>query len=629
MTPPGDSGARRARAKQAWLSFLKTRAPFEGPTSSSDAQELDDELAVLGEVVAVARRQRNARVAWPCRLPVEVLAMILLEVKIIWSPEMTRMTERDLEEDEEFRAFDPSKWCSHQTRKRGPGVLGWLNATYVCSALREVALALPSLWCDIECSELHPNFRDIVEARSANQPLRYDLDFDGDTLKRSIDFTQMWLTPSACSHLRSLRLGDIHKESLQEIIGSIPYLPELKEFSLGLWNYAEELLVDVKLPLASPHQLSRLSFQDCMPPLSSPMFSSEITHLSFSWTSTSRAPVVLVDDILDMICSLPQLEQLRLSCTPASDDTAISDAPTSATRRRLLPPTFRRLECVLGDENDGVHSAFEILTRIKFSRGVEVVLLDSNEYDYYYTWGDEGTQIASRLVRLANMACCVNCDLHRSCWGLLLTVAEAYILLGDDVSWSTEHLRSPDDTRSWTTDRADSSLIRIGRNACYNDKVTAGDLDGLAQLLPLETLAYFTLSGTIIRRLSEKHQEDRIQIVEKLLSAPGIRHLAIAIIAQAATLLEKLVRTVHKHDDCASIPLPSLESIHLYVDAKVDDFDDPGTKDALAPVFSALVAAVNSRQHCNKAVREIRVDRKVWAMYSWEEGLHGTSVVVV
>ncbi|VDC01158.1 unnamed protein product [Peniophora sp. CBMAI 1063] len=618
-------GTNRTQAKQAWVSLLDTRMPLKDPVSSSDAQELDNELAVLDEVVVLARRRRNARIAWPCKLPAEVLGIILLDVKSGWGPKMTRMSERELEEDYNFRQEYPSKWSYHQTLKKGHNVRGWLNTTHVCSSLREVALALPSLWCDIECSELPSNYRDFIEARSAGQPLHYILDYNDDILQNSIHYTQEWLTPSACNHLHRLKLHRIDENYLRKITRSIPSLPQLSEFSLSL-STDEDVpakLVDIKLPIASPHQLSRLSFGNCIPPLSSPMFSPGITHLSFSWTSSSGASIPAIDDILDMLCSLPRLEQLRLSRVPAGGGTAISDAPASPPRRRSLPPTFRRLECLMEKNGYRVHSALDVLSRLEFARGVEVDLNDHNRADVRWFPDDDITNLA----RLAHAAYGANRDLQQSPWGLLLTFGKACMLLGDDISWSTERLRSPDDMYHLYKERTTNSLTSIARIPDKAD-LRPGDLIGLCELLPLKSLASLSLDGDALYRLFNDSITEFAHVVEKLFSAPAISHLAVAMTTDAARLFGKLIEDPKQNDRASAALLPALETVYLYVDAATDGLDDAPSAESLAPVFSSLVAAVNSRQDRTKAVREVRMDRKVWAMYSWE-ALHGANVVVV
>lgn len=123
---------RSAQRRLLWLATLDSGFPPEGHIPSNPtAQELDDELQLVDEIALLAKRRRNAHVAWPCKLPFEVLAMILAEIKQVWNTHMTRLTkveERRQEFGPEWRKSD----CTHYRD------LGWLNATFVCHRLRKV-----------------------------------------------------------------------------------------------------------------------------------------------------------------------------------------------------------------------------------------------------------------------------------------------------------------------------------------------------------------------------------------------------------------------------------------------------------------------------------------------------------
>lgn len=159
MSPDvSDMAERTAQAKLAWFSLLDSRIPPEGHGSSGcNAPELDVELQVLDELVLSARRRRNAHVAWPCKLPFEVLAMILAQVKGVWSTRMTYLSEVEKQDIE--NEYDNNDWRkvlkeNYDARRD----LGWLNVTYVCNRFRKVLLSSSRaylfyvLMCNIGCT---------------------------------------------------------------------------------------------------------------------------------------------------------------------------------------------------------------------------------------------------------------------------------------------------------------------------------------------------------------------------------------------------------------------------------------------------------------------------------------------
>ncbi|KZV64025.1 hypothetical protein PENSPDRAFT_656882 [Peniophora sp. CONT] len=201
--------ADNEQGKVVWLSFINSRIPPEGHTLSSDiARNLDDELQLVDEFAALAKRRRNAYTSRLCRLPVEVLTAILIEVKHTWKPELIQRPLPESKDDwyelaVEYR-FKPREQILEQFDVDLVARLGWMNATYVCSIMRQVALASPSLWCEIDCHEYTAPFHNLIESRSAGRLLKLSFNFDWGKGARWYDLTRRWFTPSILARLQSL-----------------------------------------------------------------------------------------------------------------------------------------------------------------------------------------------------------------------------------------------------------------------------------------------------------------------------------------------------------------------------------------------------------------------------------------
>lgn len=139
MPPSAGDMADNEQGKLVWLSFIDSRIPPEGHKLSSDVKRnLDDELRLVAEFTALARRRRNAYASRLCRLPVEVLAAILTEVKNAWRTDMTPRPEYY----EHARADADAKSLGTSLRSIRADLVtcfGWLNATFVCSIIRKVS----------------------------------------------------------------------------------------------------------------------------------------------------------------------------------------------------------------------------------------------------------------------------------------------------------------------------------------------------------------------------------------------------------------------------------------------------------------------------------------------------------
>ncbi|KZV64026.1 hypothetical protein PENSPDRAFT_757560 [Peniophora sp. CONT] len=613
MSPnESDMEERAAQAKFAWFSLLDSRIPPEGHGSSGcGPAELDVELQVLDELVLSARRRRNAHVAWPCKLPFEVLALILAEVKRAWGTSMTRYTEEDELNMEDFHGDD---WRTIvNTAERNHVSLGWLNVTFVCDQIRKVALASPSLWSEIECSQITLSFKDEMVLRSAEQPLHLALDYDYDSLERCIEWTGRWLTPAICSRLRSLELRNF-SEDIHKIFESMHILSKLTGVTLqcarNAYDTIPRTILNVELPLTSPQLLSRLTFIDCFPPASNSMFSSHVTDLTLSFTMLANSPSVpSVDELLWALSSLTQLERLRL-------DNVLRKIDQSSSTVHTLPPSFRKLEYRVGSQRLAFAPVVDLMTRIELPRGVQVIL-------GYDVDGDDGGCIdgISDFARDVGATFRATRTLPGSPWSLHLAHHEAHVLLGDEYPT----LQSMADTLS--VDGITTTDSRICLSRLSTTHLTIGDLNGLFQLLPLSHLSSLSLDKQTIETLSSESDSDeedraRRQMIDKLLTAPALRHLLLSMgwSINATHLFAKLAEV--RNQDGRDIPLvfPLLETLTIGVEIQlgVDGDVESRAKELLAPISAALDTVVNARRNCARPVSEARIERRLKYTYAWE-----------
>ncbi|VDC01169.1 unnamed protein product [Peniophora sp. CBMAI 1063] len=606
-----------AHAKATWLSVLDARIPPEGHILSPDsAGKVDDEMKLLDEITVIAKRRRNGHVSWLCRLPVEVIALILTEVKGSWEPGMIGRpppsTSTDLREHDVFWGLE-AKLPLSESRKATHDRLGWLNVTFVCTMLRKVALALPSLWCDINCHTYALPFQQIFEKRSAGQPLRLLLKFCADDV--SIAWAQKWLTSSTCPRLHGLEVSDCSATTFVDLMASLPILPNLTDISLSLLRLPPG--VDMKFPLASPQQLSHLSFRDCFPIPPNPVYSPRLTHLTLSsslWANHTRVPSI--KDLINILSSATGLEHLRLEHVPKARLRKHERPPPYGFP---LPSSFRKLECLVSED---VVPATDFLNCVQIPYGVEVVL----ETDSLSDKSEHCMVGISDFARLVDVAFKASQSTHDSPWSLVLTLREAYLLRGDKKF--IPGVRSLADLNPRMISARSGMLTRATRP--LGSELTDGDLNGLFQLLPVENLTSLTISEDMTDAFFADDFSFLTQSVNRVFAAPAVRHLTVELTANTTHIFAKLAQTHVEDARNNAVVFPFLKTIGIIVgsNAPVESDDNSHLQESLAPVFAAMAAAVNARQHCSVPIDELRVDRELRTFYAWES-VTGARVVMV
>lgn len=313
--------------------------------------------------------------------------------------------------------------------------------------------------------------------------------------------------------------------------------------------------------------------------------------------------------------SLEQL-QLRLQHVPHAQTETHSRARPS---RLPLPPSFRKLECMVDQD---VVPVTTFMSSIELPSGVEVRIRNASHYD------DPSNCIAgisdfARIAHLAFKAARMSLD---SPWSLLLTHYESYILLGDERL--AYRLRLPD-VLSRDGPSTNNTLIRMARPS--EARLTISDLNGIFNLFPLARLQTLMLSGEMMDILFSFADDapKYVRLINKLMNAPAIRHLALDLTTDAILLFNKLaeVRVQEDRTTTTARVFPFLETITISLDGRCCE-DDPLLKDALAPAFIALGAAVDARRQCANLVHEICVDRRLKFMWPWEIMTETTIVTV-
>ncbi|VDC01168.1 unnamed protein product [Peniophora sp. CBMAI 1063] len=586
-----------SQAKLASISYLDSCIPPEGATlSPSRVPELDHELLVLEEQILLARRRRNAHVSGLYKLPPEVLAIICINLKHVWLDDFGPR----LLEDEDEPDVDPVY------------VLGWLNITHVCNRLREVALQLPSLWCDVECHRYPSGFRTAFESRSGDLPLRYSFDYDELELGQEFDqfesrghWTRQWLTPTACNRLHCLEIISHPFFNLGDIAANFPVLPFVTDCTLVSECLEDPVYFDheeVDLPFASPEQLSRLVLRGVFPSPSNLVFSSSITHLTLEARQKPHIPTI--EKLLDMLSPLLQLQYLRLDRVPTEP------AQLATTTHLPLPKAFRRLE-YLG----WMVPFIDLLSRIVLPPSCTINFKEDDLYRRPEGAG-KGAADFARLVHTVRAAVAVPDDTP---WTALLDSSAVNIIFGEDRS--PRQYSSPADMPS----AARSSSGDILTSLAYSHSLprTHGHIASILDELPLAHLTSLGI-GWVDDCPDHDTPECHLDVVfEKVrATAPNIRHLGLQSMPHALDVLKELAKT-HVLDDSSTIPstFPSLQAITFGVDTYVSEED-------IALVQEALTAVVDTYKLCQRPLHELRIQRQFRSLCPWEAAI-GTSVVFV
>ncbi|KZV67371.1 hypothetical protein PENSPDRAFT_754962 [Peniophora sp. CONT] len=286
MSEPGTHATHRQSARDAWDVFLRSR--FNAAVTGVDL--LDVEIEVLQEQLSSARRQRNARNK-ACKLPAEVLTSIFMCAQTVWKPSKPRPKKPD-EGDALYGA-------------------GWMVVTRVCSSWRNVALSTPSLWCDLDCLNLHPD--SVMDIVSRSRALPLSLAINGSASKAELEG---WLCGPVNRRIKRLVITSCPRPNLFNWIMLLyPAMPSLEALKISLAterdsNPKHRLLPAEFLAGSCPPRLMELHLQGVLCSWDSPLLSPTLTSLSLA-TNDVQDPL-RPNKVINILVSLVNLRSLVL-----------------------------------------------------------------------------------------------------------------------------------------------------------------------------------------------------------------------------------------------------------------------------------------------------------------------------
>ncbi|VDC01172.1 unnamed protein product [Peniophora sp. CBMAI 1063] len=569
------------QARLAWDGFMTSR--FQSGRGVR-LNELDHELKLLEEFSVRAKAQRNAHVG-PCKLPNEILCHIFGLLCQTWPPHKTRdagSTSKSNRYNDGEVAYDHA----------------WIKITHVCSLWRRVALSTPSLWCDVDCANLAPGFRETVLERSVDQPISLRIDYnDCPGHLSAAGWTQLWTERRTCKRLRSLELLNIQPDGGEDLHGILHHLqamPSLEEINITRLspydNDSEPLPIRAHLPEAS--SIARVCFGDCLPPLSSPIFSRALTHLTLKISDFQTPELVPTpDDMLNLLASLNSLQELQLAQLPVSPP---QEPPSEHMDRHTLtlPACFGVLAYRVNDHNGSLASAIEFIPRLRIPRhsAIQIEMIQENE--------NEDEEDDARFVRVVS-AVVQSIDMQDCAFALLIDKWDLSIGFGDG------ELEPLETGSEWP-------FILIERIEGHG-----GNVMGVLDVLPLANLTFLTLASWCLDHFFPPGQPSPAA----LLAARGVRHIAIQVPNKLETsFFEALCQTSADQSAATMLLFPALETITVHWRKAMDKYltTTNGKPDILQTLFSGIDVALATRELHGTPIREVRVDRRFKTYYSWK-----------
>ncbi|VDB86819.1 unnamed protein product [Peniophora sp. CBMAI 1063] len=382
-------------ARTAWSSLVDAR--FDSQRGSADPttlaaslHEADIELQVIQECLMLARRRRNA-MARVCRLPFELLSRIFSYLQVAWKPARWKLTEDALDKWE-ARNGAIFRYAS-----------GWMAVTHVCSTWRQVAVNDSSLWCDIECQHIHPNYLSTILARSKGQMLTLASYLHADPGDENDQGSEINLRRPTSARIKNLDLTVIEWDTENSFVDA-PLSTELSNLSqlrLAFIDSQDPPPADV-LTATYPSKLRRLDITNYIPPLASTLLSNSLWLLKLRKPAGSPpAQTLTVSHLSHILPQLPKLRFLGLEniLTMGTEDRALRpfsvpsslkvlavvssahEAVTSLVGRATLPPSTSVLvdlhSCPAPDAAVQISVDLFREARLDHNRAREMMLKDS------------------------------------------------------------------------------------------------------------------------------------------------------------------------------------------------------------------------------------------------------------
>lgn len=441
----------------------------------------------------------------------------------------------------------------------------------------------------------------MIAERSAHQPVQLCLNYDDRPPRlRSIIWTKRWLLPSIKSRLRRLELLYIPENYVARILSQLKELLWLLDFTISLRDWDTEefkappVILDTELPLSLPDQLTRVSFTNCFPPLSSPIFSTNLTHLALNACWDDPHPAVpTVADMLRLLPRLQQLEDLRLDCVPVPNP--VTDGLGDHGHRTdnlplVLPSSLRKVEYALTEYNDRVSASLAFLPSLKFPQGPDLHVEMCQDKDIEL----ENTVFA-RIARVAFRTIDLSVDTP---WKLSVGGSSATMVFDDGLrDWTV------DPPRNLHRERLDGETrIEIDRSDGSGDV----GVSNVLHELPLKHLRYLHVISPNAPQMPGVDPW-----TSEVASARSLRHLSITLPS-----LSNAIAHLMANEAAGTRLLTQLESIALksnldeeaiYWDASISNL-----------ILNELVAWIAARRGSSMTLRELFVDRPLQPLYTWQ-----------
>ncbi|KAI0319339.1 hypothetical protein OF83DRAFT_817324 [Amylostereum chailletii] len=329
----------RVPSSEFWTSAIRARFFPEGEMLTDNA--LEEEFQAMHRALFETSRRRNVMVSKIYRLPTEVLTTVFGFTRDVWHP--STQPPRSGPD----RAFahpprpDPHAMCKNCTRWDP----GWIKLTQISHHFREIAFDTPSLWTNVNCSELPMFWQEKALSLSRSIPLSIFVHFENGPAWNNAIYSNVKKMLSAPPTGQRQRIRGVTLvqsspdfDSIHQSLKSLCErpMPGLRELSLVARPPNGRALLEIPIPfwkqLRAPN-LERLHVSRCT--LSS--FPSSQANITYFRASLYRYCTggTLGADIGPILLAMPRLEVLILS----QDEENI----LPSGRAIILPPSLHTL----------------------------------------------------------------------------------------------------------------------------------------------------------------------------------------------------------------------------------------------------------------------------------------------
>ncbi|VDC01171.1 unnamed protein product [Peniophora sp. CBMAI 1063] len=387
-------------------------------------------------------------------------------------------------------------------------------------------------------------------------------------------------------------------------------MSSLVEFGLEREQASDEddvlLEMPAHLPGFSPN-LSRVTLLNCLPPLSSPIFSHSLIYLSLKVSfDQSYGLIPTTEDLLELLFGLRELRELHLALLPVPrslDGSPLQFQPDG--RLCVLPTYFRCLDYSVSDYNDSLLSAIDLISRVSLPRDAEISMLVDQDTS------DEGDDtVFFRLINSIFQAV----DMQRYPWAIQIDHWDVHI--GLCIGSSDIRSEAPANIGHAPVFCVDHSTIKIERNDSNSKSVIHA-----LYSLPLVNLTCLHLCWAAAAIYFPANGSAH----EALATARAIRHITIHP-PNRSSFFEELCR-VYTDDHTTTFTLfPYLDTLTIMGTTSalhtIRGLPDPASSNAMRiqiqTSFSSLGTAMALRQRHATPIHKVYVERLYEELCDWE-----------